>query len=199
MMKFKINYKQLKPYLISSGILLAVFIFAFFFMSVLMKMVTSHKNEVDVPDLAGMNYDLAVKKCKNMNLYLEDTERIHNDDVEKGRIISQNPHTGIKTKKYRTVKVVVSEGPEMVRVPFLDNLTTIEAKLRLENVGIFLGEKKYRYSEEVAKNKVLYSLPAADELVPKKSKTDIYISLGSYSAGSSKDSKWKNLLDKAGE
>jgi eukaryotic-like serine/threonine-protein kinase len=198
-MNFKISYKKLKPYLMSAGILLAVFIFAFFFMDVLLNIITGHKNEVDVPDLSGMNYELAVKKCKNLNLYLEDIERIHNVDIEKGRIISQNPHTGIKTKKFRTVKVVVSEGPEMVRVPFLDNLTASQAKLRLENVGLFLGDKKYRYSEDIVKNNVLYSLPAADELVPKKSKTDIYISLGNYSAGSSKDSKWKNLLDKAGD
>ena len=97
------------------------------------------------------------------------------------------------TKKYRTVSVVLSNGPEMVRIPYLDNLSIVEAKLKLENAGLFLGEKVFRYSDEVKKGKVIYSQPMADELIPKKSKK-IIISLGKYTTSSGDDNKWKNLL-----
>jgi len=92
------------------------------------------------------------------------------------------------------VEVVVSNGPEMVRIPFLYNLSAREAKLKLENAGLQIGEKIYRYSDEVDKNKVVYSQPVADELIAKRSPVDVIISLGSYTPSSS-ENKWKNLLD----
>ncbi|MBT4333356.1 MAG: PASTA domain-containing protein, partial [Candidatus Cloacimonetes bacterium] len=114
--------------------------------------------------------------------------------IEKGKIISQKPNPGIMTKKYRTISVVLSNGPEMVRIPYLDNLSIVQAKLKLENAGLFIGEKVFRYSDEVAKGKVIYSQPLADELIPKKSEVEVIVSLGKYTTSSGDDNKWKDLL-----
>jgi serine/threonine-protein kinase len=98
------------------------------------------------------------------------------------------------TKKHRTVHVVISKGPEMVRIPYLDNLSIVEAKLKLENAGLSLGKKVFRYSNEVDKGNIVNSRPMADELIPKKSDVDVVISLGKYTTSSGDDNKWKNLL-----
>ena len=66
--------------------------------------------------------------------------------------------------------------------------------MKLENAGLFLGEKVFRYSDEVKKGNVIYSQPMADELIPKKSSVKIIISLGKYTTSSGDDNKWKNLL-----
>ena len=185
---------NMKSVLIPFGILVGLFIFAFFGTDILMKIIVGHGNEVQVPLIIGQDYEVARKTCKDMKLYVEQSDLIHDEDIEKGKILSQNPNPGIMTKKYRTVSVIVSNGPEMVRIPYLDNLSIIEAKLKLENAGLSLGEKVFRYSDEVAKGNVIYSQPMADELIPKKSNVKIIISLGKYTTSSGDDNKWRNLL-----
>ena len=187
--------KKLKSLYINVGIMILIFIIAFFATDIIMKIIVGHRNEVLVPDLHGMNYEIARKKCKELKLYITQTEIVYHEEIEKGKIISQTPNPDIMTKKYRTINVIVSDGPELVRIPYLDNLKVVEAKLKLENAGLILGEKIFRYSEEVTKGKVIYSQPMADELIPKKSSIDIVISLGEYTSSSSSDNKWKNLLD----
>jgi serine/threonine-protein kinase len=187
--------QKLKGFFIAVGILILVFIIAFFATDIIMKIIVGHRNEVIVPDLQGMNYEIARKKCKELKLYVTQTEIIYHEEIEKGKIISQTPNPEIMTKKYRTINVIVSDGPELVRIPYLDNLRVVEAKLKLENAGLTLGEKSFRYSEEVTKGKIIYSQPMADELIPKKSSINIVISLGKYTSSLSSDNKWKNLLD----
>ncbi len=186
---------KFKPVLIAIGIMMIIFIIGFVGINIIMKIAVGHRNEVIVPDLIDMNFDVARKKCKEYKLYLKQKELVHNDEIEKGRIISQNPNPEIMTKKYRTVSVVVSNGPEMVRIPYLDNLKVVEAKLKLENAGLILGKKIFRYSDEVNKGKIIYSQPMADELIAKKSKVKVVVSLGKYTSSSSSENKWKNLLD----
>jgi len=183
-----------KSILIAFGILVGLFIIVFFGTDIIMKIIVGHGNEVQVPLLIGQDYEVARKTCKDMKLYVEQSELIHDENIEKGKIISQKPNPGIMTKKYRTVSVVISNGPEMVRIPYLDNLSIVEAKLKLENAGLSLGEKVFRYSVEVDKGNVIYSQPMADELIPKKSSVKIIISLGKYTSSSGDDNKWKNLL-----
>ena len=186
---------KLKSILIALGILAGLFIITFFGTDLIMKVIVGHANEVQVPLLIGQDYEVARKTCKAMKLYVEQNELVHDEDIEKGKIISQKPNPGIMTKKYRTVTVVISNGPEMVRIPYLDNLSVVEAKLKLENAGLSLGEKVFRYSDEVRKGNVIYSQPMADELIPRKSDVKITVSLGKYTSSSGDGNKWKNLLE----
>ena len=187
--------RKVKSFLAAVLCLIVVFIIGFFLMNIIMKLVVGHGNEVLVPNLVNTDYNSAIRICEDHKLYLQQTEVVNNDEFEKGRIISQNPHPNIKTKKYRTVDVVVSNGPEMVRIPFLYNLNSTEAKLKLENAGLKLGKKIYRYSDDVEEGKVVYSQPVADELIAKRSAVDVIVSLGKYSSSSSSGSKWRNLLN----
>ena len=163
-----------------------------------MKLYVGHRNEVKVPNLKGKNIDVAIMKCKSMDLYLQEMEYIHNDEVEKDKIISQEPHPDIMTKKFRTIKVTVSKGPEQVHIPYLDNLDLTEAKVKLENAGLQLGKKIFRYSNAVKKGKVMYSQPMADELIARKSTVDVIISLGKLPSTKTNMDKYKNMLDDLG-
>jgi serine/threonine-protein kinase len=186
---------KVKSFLVAFLSLIVIFIIGFFLVNLIMKLVVGHGNETLVPNLVNTDYSVALKICEGHQLYLQQIEVVNNDEFEKGRIISQVPHPKINTKKFRTVEVVVSNGPEMVRIPFLYNLNTTEAKLKLENAGLNLGKKIYRYSDDVDEGKVVYSQPVADELIAKRSPVDVIVSLGKYSSNTSSGSKWKNLLN----
>jgi len=174
--------------------LLALFVIVFFSTDIIMKLVVGHSNEVVVPDLSGKNINVAIKECKAANLYVEVEQRVNDAAWEKDSVISQNPHSGIKTKKFRTVKVVVSDGPEMIRMPNLANFTLAEVKLKLSNLDLILGNVAYRYSNEVPKGNVIKSYPLAEDMIARKSSVDIYESLGMIK-NSSSESKWNDLLD----
>ena len=191
--------KNLKALIIAVIILIGIFFIAFIGINFTMRLLVGHKNEVKVPNLKGMDYNAALKKCKTLKLYLEQSKTINSNEIEKGKIISQNPHADIKTKRYRTVKVVVSAGAEMVRIPYLANLSITGAKLKLQNAGLSIGKKIYRYSKDVKKNRIISSQPMAEELIAKKGKVNVIVSLGKLPDASNKQNKYKNLLKKAGE
>ena len=160
-----------------------------------MRIVVAHKNEVVAPNLLNKTFDTAVKICKQDGLYAKVDKYVNSKDIPKDKIISQEPHAGIKIKKYRTIKLVVSKGPELVRIPYLDNLTVNQAKIKLENAGLFLGKKKYQYSKELPKNKIIYSQPYADDLIPRGGKVDVVISLGKLKTGKSNSNRYRKYLN----
>ena len=159
-----------------------------------MKLVVAHKNEVVTPDLVNLSYTKAIKVCKKNGLYAKVDRYVNSKTVPKDKVISQEPHAGIKIKKYRTVKLVVSKGPELVRIPYLDNLTLSQARVKLENAGLFIGKKKYQYSKDLPKGRIIYSEPYADDLIPRGGKVDVIISLGKLKSGSSNANKYKKFL-----
>jgi serine/threonine-protein kinase len=185
---------HLKAILLSIILLLIVFILGFVSMNIIMKIVVAHKNEVVTPMLVNKTFNSAVKICKKNGLYAKVDKYINSKDIPKDKVISQEPHAGIKIKKYRTVKLVVSKGPELVRIPYLDNLSASEAKIKLENAGLFLGKKKYQYSKDLPKGKIIYSQPYADDLIPRGGKVDIVISLGKLKTGKSNSSRYRKYL-----
>lgn len=187
--------KKIFGFLKAVVLLIFLFVLGFLGFNLIMRFMVDHKHEEKTPAVIGMSFETARQVCQNNNLYLEEVSRISNDEYQKGRIISQEPHPGIMTKRFRTVKVVVSDGPEMVTIPFLANLSVHQARLNLENAGLMLGEKQYRYSEVVDKDRVISSNPLAEQDVPRGSSVDVIVSLGKIQAGGQRSSKYKELLE----
>lgn len=180
---------------IKAVLLLAIFfVIGFVAFNVTMLLWVGHSNEEKTPEVIGMSFETARQVCKKNNLYLEQIDSVINDEFPKGRIVSQEPNPGIMTKRFRTVKVVVSQGPEMTEVPYLDNLSISQAKLKLENAGLILGEINPRYSDEVKKDKVIISNPLAGSKIPRNGTVDIEISLGKMQDVEAKKRKYEELL-----
>ncbi len=186
---------KIKAFLIACGIMLLLFIAGFIGINIVMSLITGTGNEVVVPDIVGQQFDVARKICRDLNLYVQQVEMRHDDEIEQNRIITQTPEANKTTKINRTVEVVVSKGPELVRVPYLDNISELEAKIRLDNIGLKLGEKIYRYSDEVTKDRIIYSQPLADDFVPKGSAVNIIISLGELPDASHRRDRYRNILE----
>jgi serine/threonine-protein kinase len=174
--------------------MLIIFIVAFFATNLVMKIVVGHKNVVEVPNLENVQFDVARKQCRKMKLFVRLEQKVYSDSIPRGYIVSQKPKSGLKTKKNRTIEVAASLGPEMVRIPFLENLTVLQAKLKLQNAGLRLGKETYRYSEDVKKDRIIYSKPMADKLISKKGRVEIIVSMGNFSQEKSNEN-WIDLLN----
>ncbi|MFO7896508.1 MAG: PASTA domain-containing protein [Candidatus Cloacimonadales bacterium] len=186
--------KKISAFILAVLAMIIIFIIAFFGTDLIMKLVVGHGNEVEVPDLVGTNINVGIKRGKAANLYVEIEKRVNDDSIEKDAIISQTPHSGIKTKEVRTIAVVVSDGPEIIRMPNLANLSLAEARLKLSNLALKLGDVEYRYSNDVSKGNVIKSYPLAEDLIARKSSVDLYVSLGMIK-NSASDSKWQDMME----
>lgn len=190
---------KLKAFLIATGVMLFLFLIGLVGVNLLMSLIVGTGNEVIVPDVTNLPFDVARKTCMDLNLYVQQIDMRHDNEIAQDRIISQSPEPYKPIKVNRTVEVVVSKGPELVRVPYLENITELEAKIRLGNTGLKLGEKVYRYSIEVAKDKIMYSQPIADDFIPRGSSVNIVISLGELPDASHRRDRYRSLLEESEE
>ncbi len=181
------------------GVIIGTMLIGFWGANLSLRLITKQGKEVDVPDIKMKNFDVARKELKGLGLYVQEKKRVHDNDIPKGKIISQTPDVGMMTKRNRSIEVVVSNGPEMVYVPHLDNISLSQAKLRLKNADLQPGKINYRYSDEVKKNKIIYSSPQAVTPVPRKSKIDLVISSGKLPKTDGKKSQHWEILDEAND
>lgn len=191
--------KNIKAFIISCIFLILFFVFGFVSINLIMNIVVKHGSEVVVPNITGLNFNIAREQCKKQDLYVKQIDKKYNNSFEREAIISQKPNPNIKAKRNSTIEVIVSLGPELVKVPYLDNITVKEAKIRLLNANLKMGTKGYRYSSDVAKGKIISSSPIAEDLVPKGSKVKVLISLGNVPTSNTNKSKYLKLLDNLGD
>ncbi len=96
--------------------------------------------EVIVPILNGKTVSEATTLLADagLNLKVEENRRV-DPKVPAGQIVSQEPQSGIRTRRERSVKVWVSSGPRSTIVPALTGESERTAQLRLRQEGIALA------------------------------------------------------------
>lgn len=135
-----------------------------------------------MPELSGMTYDEAVAALTAAGV---DESRITQDsefssDVPEGQVLRQNPIAGSEyDPDAATVSIIVSKGEESVTMPDLTGLTEDEAKAKLEEAGLTLGEVKTESSFSVEEGKVTKQWPyEKGTSAPPGEKITIYLSSG---------------------
>jgi len=190
---------KIKSFFIAILIFIGLFIVGLVGVNVVMSILVGSKSEVRVPNVVGMGIDSARKKCSESNLYIQIVEEVVDDKIPARQIISQDPIADKKMKINKTINVVVSKGAEQIRVPYLDNITESEAKVRLQNVGLVLGSVSYNYSDSVEKDRIISSDPKADTYVQKNRRINVTVSLGVISTPSQRTSRYRDILDEIEE
>jgi beta-lactam-binding protein with PASTA domain len=93
--------------------------------------------DVRVPDLLGRSVNQASTALTELGLPLKVEESRRSDPkVAAGLILAQDPLAGSTARRPRSVKVWLSAGPTVSRVPAVVGLTERTAQLRLEGEGI---------------------------------------------------------------
>ena len=105
------------------------------------------------------------------------SSRQSSKDVEKDYIISQYPEAGEEVSSNTVVKVVVSNGPNLVEVPDVVGLFEREATSKLTNEGFVVEQIIYEFNDEYQANKVYNQNPAAGIEVKEGTAITLYLSL----------------------
>ena len=121
-----------------------IFIFAKFFLGG----PGNKEGQISAPDLYNLTLDEAQRSLDKLNLNIRvNIEDEYSNEVEKGKIISQQPMSGSTLQEGDTVTLVLSKGPMKGNIPNVVGLTLGEAGNILKENKLSLGNIKYEYSD----------------------------------------------------
>lgn len=113
---------------------------------VVMPRLVQHDISVPAPRVVGLDVREAERLCRQSGLQLYEEASRHSEGVPRGQVLTQAPEANTPVKRGRSVRVLVSLGPQAVAVPDLRGLTLRAATLQLENAKLFLGSVSRVYS-----------------------------------------------------
>lgn len=111
------------------------------------------------PGVVGLTRAAAEKELDGADLGAK-VEQVYSDSVEPGVVVATDPRPGARILPGDDVTLTVSRGPEVYDVPDLTGLTVDQAEEALAEVKMVLGRQVPKYSETVAKGRIIRSDPA---------------------------------------
>jgi len=131
--------------------------------------------EGKVPDTVGLTRANAEKLLGELGYVVAITEEFHPTILE-GRVMRQNPIAGVTLKAGEIVTLTISNGVQMVKVPYVIDEKLDDARLILE-VSL-LGVSSTQVESTKPKGMVLTQSPAANQEVPQGSVVSLTVSKG---------------------
>jgi eukaryotic-like serine/threonine-protein kinase len=133
---------------------------------------------VSVPDLTNQTVPQATTQLEALGLTIGTVKAEFSDQVDAGKIISQDPGDGVRLEKGGAVNLVVSKGVEMVPVPSVVNQPEGKAFQILRDAELQPVPGPQEYSAKVPEGNVIKQDPRAGESVPKGSQVTYIVSRG---------------------
>ena len=134
--------------------------------------------EVTVPMVQGKLLEEAMADLERSGLRGAVVGQEYSTEVGKNRVISQEPEAENVVRKGRTVKLVVSLGPQLLLVPNVKGKTLTEASILLANAGFKVGSVEPVYSDQFPVDQVVSQIPAADTQQPAGTPVQLIVSKG---------------------
>ncbi len=132
--------------------------------------------QVTVPQVMNMTLRAAERRLDSEGLKLGRVDRVTSEDVERGRVIDQDPGPDAEVDEGSEVDLTLSAGSEMVTVPFVIGRPRAEARQLLEDAG--LDPRFTVRDSESPKGQVLSTDPPAAESVPAGTDVTVVVSAG---------------------
>ncbi|MFI7130073.1 Stk1 family PASTA domain-containing Ser/Thr kinase [Nonomuraea sp. NPDC050153] len=134
---------------------------------------TPTDTQIAIPSLASQERAFAEEQLKSLGLTVQVVQE-PSDDVDKGSVIRTDPAENTKVDKGSTVKLVVSKGPEKVKVPDgLVGQSQADAMKALEDAGL-RGTVKTKVSSR-KQGTVIDTSPKAGEEIEKGGTVTLYV------------------------
>lgn len=143
------------------------------FWSVAVFAMTIHRDylmipeEVKVPEVANLEIKEAYEALEAAGLRLQVHENRYDKKIKKRIVLSQNPAAGKMVRKGRTILVVVSLGPELMKVPKITGDSLRTAKISLSNNKLEIGKVTFEEAAYGQDEEVVRQNPAAGKEVPR--------------------------------
>jgi serine/threonine-protein kinase len=123
-----------------------------------------------VPEgMSGGTYEQAAAALQAVQLVPKRVEEFH-DTITAGKVISSRPGPGAEVARDGTVEVVVSKGPDTVKVPNVAGMNLNQATAALERAGLTVGEV-----HGPANGQPFITNPEAGASVKRGTTVDIYL------------------------
>lgn len=122
-------------------ITIALILFGLLFINI----YTHHGEEVTVPNVCGVDENVAEKKLEAMGLKIEVTDTGYVYNVAPFSVLEQSIKAGDKVKPGRIIYVTInSDGPRQITIPDIaDNCSRREAEDKLRVLGFKLAATEY--------------------------------------------------------
>ena len=171
--------KKIFWFIVKFIVILAILCVAgYYSFNILMSAFVREKAEVLVPDLQGKNLVECLDMLSQSKLALMKDGSEFNQDVPAGIVIRQVPPAGMNVKEGKVIKIVISQGGEIVYVPDLKGQTIRSATISLRSLGLVLGELTKKASAKYEEGIVLNQDPAAGSTIEKDSSVNVLVSNG---------------------
>lgn len=146
--------------------ILVVAIFAFLAVALLFPEALSfnkgERGELEAPKLIGV--DLALAKDNYKDIKIKDSEEEYSSEYEEGVIIKQSPEAGTVIKSPYVINVTVSKGPQIVRMPDVENMDYREAEIKLAEENIIYSIE-FENDDSIPENTVIKTDPAPSKKI----------------------------------
>ncbi len=133
---------------------------------------------VIIPSVLGLSLedaeDTLYARSEALNVTSTDE---YSEDYEKGLVVEQYPDKDAEVAADSEVKLIISLGPEPIKIPDVYNLTDSQAVTMLEEVGLVV-KHAYDYSDETEEGKVIKTDPARETSVVKGDTVTVIVSNG---------------------
>lgn len=172
-------YSKHKVLKVFSIILLCILIFVVAMGITIAVANANRPKQVQIPNLIGKTLNEVEELTKQANVKYEVTEETFSKDVAEGLVISQDPRfaENYEILENSTIKIIVSKGIELTKVPKVAGKQKDEAIAEIEKQGL-KAEIKEETSDKVEKGYVISQEPKEDEEIAKDSVVIITVSTG---------------------
>jgi beta-lactam-binding protein with PASTA domain len=134
--------------------------------------------DVVVPDLLGSTTEQARVIAETRGLLFIVGGDEENENVPPNTVSRQTPLPGSVVREKTTITVFVSKGSSKFILPELKGLGLSEATVRLSELGLTVGEVKSEENAEIAKDKIISTVPRAGTHVKKGDAVTVILSRG---------------------
>lgn len=150
----------------------------FFFSALISYQLTLKGEMVTIPDLTQLTLDEARKILTDKKLAIIKSGIELHENIEKDKIIQQDPLPGSKIKVNNVVKVVLSAGKEKVIVPRFIGRTLQSINPELLKAGLVKGRIAHIHTSAYAAGKIIAQQPSPDEEVARGFRISFLVSQG---------------------
>lgn len=135
-------------------------------------------SRVVVPSVVGGTLDDATNALMPLGLTAAVSEKIFDEEIGKGRIISSDPEGGGRIDAGGSVNLTISKGPQRFVIPALQGLTPETAQVAIEMQRLRFGSLTQSFSSSIPAGFVISSSPASGDSVKRATVINIVVSKG---------------------
>lgn len=132
---------------------------------------------VQIPQLSGQSAASA-EQALDAGRVTSSPKKIFDDEVKEGLVVGSEPEAGTTIRRYQSVELLISKGPELFAVPNVVGLEESTAQKVLKDAQIEPGKATKEYDESIAAGQIVSQKPKPEAEVRRGTQVSYVVSRG---------------------